>query len=388
MKEIALGGFMPGDLDSIDPSRSEDRTAQMRCFPSRPRNAHDNVILKEIYEQPETVSLTLRGWIDNPQRLFDELGLTIKMVLGLRRLHIVSCGTSYHAGLVGRHIIERLARIPVDVAVSSEYRNTKPLIEKGTLFISISRSGETADTLAAKREARDRGARTLTICNVAGSTSAREADSVLYTRAGPETRAVSTKAFTAQLAALCLLGIVLGIKCGKLSNGEASTLKSQLSKIPDLIGKALSTDSEIKNIAHSLIYAKDFFYIGRGIHYPIAMEGALKIKELSHAHAEGYFAGEMKHGPIALIEEGTPVIVITPVDELFEKTLSNIEEVRARKGRVIVVTDEPSRLKENANDIVEVPATHPMLAPFLSVIPLQLLGCHIGEIKECSIRHR
>jgi glutamine---fructose-6-phosphate transaminase (isomerizing) len=341
--------------------------------------------LKEIYDQPEAVSRTLREWIDNLQTLFDEVGLTMKVVLGLRRLHIVACGTSYHAGLIGRHLIERLARIPVDVEVASEYRYKNPILEKGSLFISITQSGETSDTLAAQREARHRGARTITICNVVGSSSAREADSVLYTRAGPETGVVSTKAFTAQLAALCLLGLALGIRVGKLSNGEAATLKSQLMKVPDLIEKALLKDSEIRNLAKSLSNEKDFFFLGRGIHYPVALEGALKLKEISYIHAEGYPAGEMKHGPIAFIEEGVPVVVIVPVDELFEKTILNIEEVKSRKGRVIVVTDEPSCLRGRADDIIEVPATHPVLTPFVDIVPLQLLAYHIGVMRGCNV---
>jgi len=377
---------MYGDLDSEGPLMIEDRIMHIASSPVHSeRDGYEHFILKEIYDQPEAVSRTLREWIDNPQRLFDELGLTMKVVLGLRRLHIVACGTSYHAGLLGRHLIERLARIPVDVEVASEYRYKNPILEKGSLFISITQSGETADTLAAQREARHRGARTITICNVVGSSSAREADSVLYTRAGPETGVVSTKAFTAQLAALCLLGVALGIKVGKLSNGEATTLKSQLMKVPDLIEKVLLKDSEIKNLAESLSNSKDFFFLGRGIHYPVALEGALKLKEISYIHAEGYPAGEMKHGPIAFIEEGVPVVVIVPVDELFEKTISNIEEVKSRRGRVIVVTDEPSCLKGRADDIIEVPATHPVLTPFVGIVPLQLLAYHIGVMRGCNV---
>ncbi len=249
------------------------------------KEGYEHFMLKEIYEQPRAVRDTINEWIDDPLRLLDELGISTKDIIELNRLHIVACGTSYHAALVGKYIIETLTRIPVDVDIASEYRYRNPIIEKGTLFISITQSGETADTLAAQKEAKRHGARTLTICNVVGSTAAREADAVLYTRAGPEIGVASTKAFTSQLAAISLLGLCLGIKKKRLTNGEVGTLKQQLKKVPELIEKALKKDDEIKAIAKKFMYAKDFLYLGRGINYPIALEGALKLKEISYIHA-------------------------------------------------------------------------------------------------------
>ncbi len=344
------------------------------------KEGYDYFMLKEIYEQPRTVRETMREWIENPAAMLDSLGLTSKTVLGLRRLHIAACGTSYHAALVAKYIIEALAHLPVDVEIASEFRHREQLIEKNNLFISITQSGETADTLAAQREASKKGAFTLTICNVVGSTASREADSVLYTRAGPEIGVASTKAFTAQLAALCLISIVLGMKRGRLIAAEAETLTSQLKKMPSLIEKALACDKQTMDIASKIKGSRSMLYLGRGINYPIALEGALKLKEISYIHAEGYPAGEMKHGPIALIDSGMPVVVVAPVNNLFEKTLSNIEEVKARGGRVIVITDEPPGLRAMADEVIEVPSAHPALSPFLNVIPLQLLAFWSGVL--------
>jgi glutamine---fructose-6-phosphate transaminase (isomerizing) len=349
------------------------------------KEGYDHFMLKEIYEQPRTVTDTFGEWVRDPQRLLDESGLTLEMTLGLRRLQIVACGTSYHAALIGKFMIERLARVFVDVDIASEYRYKKPIIEKGTLLISISQSGETADTLAAQREAKQRGAATLTICNVVGSTASREADSLLYTRAGPEIGVASTKAYTAQMTALTLFALALGIRRGKVTLKEANTFKAELLKIPDMITKVLQKDAEIRELAKTLLYARDFLYLGRGINYPIALEGALKLKEISYVHAEGYPAGEMKHGPIALIEEGLPVIVLAPKDDLFDKIASNIEEVKARGGRVIAITDDPGSLSWKADDMIEVPTSHQLLSPFVTVIPLQLLAYHIAVLRGSNV---
>ncbi len=344
------------------------------------KEGYDYFMLKEIYEQPRTVRDTMREWLDNPIIMLDSLGLTPKMVLGLRRLHIAACGTSYHAALVAKYIIESLAHLPVDVEIASEFRHREQLIEKNNLFISITQSGETADTLAAQREASKKGVFTMTICNVVGSTASREADAVLYTRAGPEIGVASTKAFTAQLAALCLIAIVLGMKRGRLIAAEAETLTCQLKKMPSLIEKALACEKQTMEIASKIRGSRSMLYLGRGINYPIALEGALKLKEISYIHAEGYPAGEMKHGPIALIESGLPVVVVAPMNNLYEKTLSNIEEVKARGGRVIVITDEPPGLRAMADEVIEVPPAHPALSPFLNVIPLQLLAFWSGVL--------
>jgi glucosamine--fructose-6-phosphate aminotransferase (isomerizing) len=316
----------------------------------------------------------------------DELGIT-PIIRNLRRLHIAACGTSYHAALVGRYLIEKFVRLPVSVDVASEYRYMSPVITKGTVFVTITQSGETADTLAAQREARAKGALTLTICNVVGSTSAREADSVLYTRAGPEIGVASTKAFTAQLAALCLLGIALGIKKGKLHDVEIRTLKSFLIDLPRIMEQTFRADAAIREIAGKLVNAQSMLYFGHGVTYPVALEGALKMKELSYIHAEGYPAGEMKHGPIALIEHGVPVVFLATIDILQEKILSNIEEVRALGGRIIVITDTPTAFRDKADDIITVPPTHPALVPFVTVIPLQLLAYHVAVMKGCDVDH-
>jgi len=342
------------------------------------KEGFDHFILKEIFEQPRAVMDTFGEWMEKPERLLEELGLDMKTSRDPARIHIVACGTSYHAAIFGKYIIERIVRIPVDVDIASEYRYRSPIIEKGTIFISITQSGETADTLAAQREAKRRGARTINICNAVGSTSTREADSVLYTRAGPEIGVASTKAFTSQLAALCLVATALAMKKGKMTPAKVTLFRSLLLDIPGLIQKTLKCNSRIGQIASTLGDPKGFLYLGRGINYPIALEGALKMKELSYIHAEGYPAGEMKHGPIALIEKGHPVVVLATVDDLFGKILSNIEEVRARGGRVIAVTDAAASLKQKAHDIIEVPTTHPCLFPFVDVIPLQLLAYHVA----------
>jgi glucosamine--fructose-6-phosphate aminotransferase (isomerizing) len=260
-----------------------------------------------------------------------------------------------------------------------------PIVTKGTLFISVTQSGETADTIAAQREAKEKGALAITICNVAGSTSTRETDSVFYTRAGPEVGVTSTKTFAAQLAALFLLGMAFGIKKGSLSPVEIGTLKSVLMDLPCLIREALRTDVKIREIAETLAHAKGLLYLGRGVNYPIALEGALKMKELSYVHAEGYPAGEIKHGPIALIEEGFPVVVLAPIDGLHEKILSTIEVVRARGGRILSVTDALAALKDKVDDVIVIPQAHPALTPFVNVVPLQLLAYHIAAMKGCNV---
>lgn len=363
-----------------------DKITQVDWSPSLAEKAgYEHFMLKEIYEQPAAVSNTIGEWIEHPERLLEELNLSVKMTIGLGRLHIVACGTSYHAALVAQNMIRNLARIPVDVEIASEYRYSNPVIENGNLFISITQSGETADTLAAQREAKARKSKTLTVCNVVGSTAAREADAVLYTRAGIEIGVASTKAFTSQVAALCMIAISLSIRRGIMSISESRGLRNQLANIPKLIEKTLKKDREIRDLAYTLQDSKDCLYLGRGINFPIAIEGALKMKEVAYIHAEGYPAGELKHGPIALIEEGMPVIVVAPINELFGKVLSNIEEVRARGARVIAITDEPGMLGDKADDVIEIPSTHPLLSPLLSVIPVQFLAYHTAALKGCDV---
>jgi glucosamine--fructose-6-phosphate aminotransferase (isomerizing) len=383
---FTLGGAELECLETKEMLPLKERSVRVDWTPAMAeKEGYDHFMLKEIYEQPRTVTDTFAEWIKDPRKLLNESGLSMEATLGLRRLQIVACGTSYHAGLIGRFMIERLARVFTDVDIASEYRYRSPIIEKGTLLVSITQSGETADTLAAQREAKQRGASTLTICNAVGSTSAREADSVLYTRAGLEIGVASTKAFTAQMTSLTLFALALGIQRGKLTLKEANSIKSRLMEMPDMIKKVVKKDAEIKELARSLLYARGFLYLARGINYPIALEGALKLKEISYIHAEGYPAGEMKHGPIALIDEGMPVIIVAPKDDLFEKIASNIEEVKARGGRVIVVTDAPDALSGKADDVIEIPSTHHLLSPYLTVIPLQLLAYHIAVLKGCDV---
>ena len=374
------------DYESSMVIPAEDRIVTIDWTPAMAeKRGHDHFMHKEIHEQPQAIMNTIGEWIDDPPSVLNKLGIYAHRRADLRRLHLTACGTSYHAALVGKYMIERLARIPVSVDIASEYRYREPIIEAGTLFISITQSGETADTLAAQREAKKNGAMTLTICNVVGSTSTREADAVLYTRGGPEIGVASTKAFTAQMAALCIFGIAAGLNKNQISQDDALRLIAGLKEIPALVKEACSRDQEIKELAHTLMHAKTALYLGRGIHYPIALEGALKLKELSYIHAEGYAAGEMKHGPIALIDKSVPVIVVAPGNSLFEKTLSNIEEVKARGGRVIAVTDSPGALMNKADDIIEVPACQPLLAPLVTVIPLQLLAYHVGVLRACDV---
>ncbi len=348
------------------------------------KQGYDHFMLKEIYEQPQGVMDTLREWTDDTNSLMEEMGFA-GAIKDLRRIHIAACGTSYHAGLVGRYMIEKFVHIPVAVDIASEFRDMCPIIPKGTALITITQSGETADTVAAQREAKKKGARTLTICNVVGSTTTREADSVLYTRAGQEIGVVSTKAFTAQLAALSLLGIALGTRKGKLSALEIQTLRPFLLDLPRLIRQALQTDEKVREIAQTLANAKSMLYVGRGINYPVALEGALKMKELAYIHADGYPVGEMKHGPIALIEDGVPVVFLATIDGLHEKILSNIAEVKAMGGRIIVVTDSPAAFRDTVDDMIVVPSTHPALVPFVTVVPLQLLAYHVAVIKGCNV---
>ncbi len=340
---------------------------------------------KEICEQPQAITHTLGERLGDPLGVVADIDRWLQRTEEIGKLHIVSCGSSYHAGLIGKYLIERLARIPVDVEIASEYRYRFPVIGQDTRFIAVTQSGETADTLAAQREAKRRGARTLSICNVVGSTSTREADAVLYTRGGPEIGVASTKTFTTQLAALCLLAIGLEQERQGVDGVDMNALRSQLARIPSLIEETLRKDEEIKALAATMVHAQSMLYLARGINYPIALEGALKLKEISYLHAEGYPAGEMKHGPIALIEKGLPVVVVAPSNDFFEKMMSNIEEVKARGGRIIALTDAPALLRGKADDIIEVPLTHPLLSPFIYAVPLQLLAYHIGVLRGCDV---
>jgi glucosamine--fructose-6-phosphate aminotransferase (isomerizing) len=352
------------------------------------KGGYSHFMLKEIYEQPRAIGDTLRNRF-NPERgevNLDEFGLSINEMKGIERIFIVACGTSYHAALIGKYMIEELARITTEVDIASEFRYRRPLVKPGDLAIAITQSGETADTLAALREAKKLGARTLTICNVVGSTSSREADAVFYTHSGPEIGVASTKAFTTQIVALYLFAICLGKAKGAVTNDLSRELLKELLMLPGQAEAALSINGKVGDIAKEFFKAKGFLYLGRGINYPIALEGALKLKEISYIHAEGYPAGEMKHGPIALIEEELPVIVLAPTDNLHQKILSNVQEVKSRGGTVIAVTDDShSDIFKISDKCILVPRTNPYLTPVTMAIPVQLLAYHVGVLRGCDV---
>jgi len=344
-------------------------------------------MLKEIFEQPKTILSTLRGrlLLDEGTARLNGLNLSPAACAGIERIVIVACGTSWHSGLIGRHIIEQLAGIPVQVEYASEYRYQTQLALPNTLTIAISQSGETADTLEAMRAARAVGSRVVGIVNVVGSTIAREADGGIYLHAGPEIGVASTKAFTSQVVALLLLGLYLGRQRG-LSVDEGQELIRELARIPELVERALELDGRIREIARIYADATNFLYLGRGVNFPTALEGSLKLKEISYIHAEGYPAAEMKHGPIALIDENMPVVFVAPQDPIYAKVVSNIQEVKARGGRIIAVcTEGRDDLGALVDHRLPVPATHPLLSPLVTVIPLQLLAYHIAVLRGCDV---
>src|ERR1041385_5893522 len=348
---------------------------------------YPHFMLKEISEQSETVRSTLRGRLlvgDGTARL-NGLNLTVEQCRAIQRIVIVACGTSWHAGLVGRHILEELVGIPVSVEYASEYRYGRQLRLPGTVTIAISQSGETADTLEALRAAKATGSTVLGLVNVVGSTIAREADGGIYLHAGPEIGVASTKAFTSQVVALLLLGLYLGSQRG-LPAEEGRRLVAQLVRLPDLVARALAVEPQVRAIAERYADAHNALYLGRGVNFPVALEGALKLKEISYIHAEGYPAAEMKHGPIALIDENMPVVCLAPRDSVYQKVVSNMQEVKARGGRIIAITSEGNGdLSKLVDHQIAVPATPPLIAPVLTVIPLQLLAYHIAVLRDCDV---
>jgi glucosamine--fructose-6-phosphate aminotransferase (isomerizing) len=352
------------------------------------KGGYRHFMLKEIHEQPRAILDTLAGRVlpESGEISFDTLPLREEELRSLSRVLIIACGTSWHAGLIGKFLIEGLARLPVEVDLGSEYRYRNPVVERGTLCVPISQSGETADTLAGLREARGKGAFSVAICNVVSSSIARESDGVIYTHAGPEIGVASTKAFTTQLTALYLLALHLGKVRGKLSPQEVSSHLLDVSELPRMIEEVLKREDEIAEIARKYKDSRDFLYLGRGISYPVALEGALKLKEISYIHAEGYPAGEMKHGPIALIDEQMPVLVLCSRGDTYEKTVSNLEEAYTRGGRVIaVVTEGDITLPEKAEDHFILPACGKYARPILEVVPLQLLAYHMAVLKGTDV---
>jgi len=352
------------------------------------KGGYKHFMLKEIFEQPRAVIDTIRG------RLLEEEGdvslgnvhLNPSFLKNLRRIYLVACGTSYHAALVGKFLMEGICRIPVEADIGSEFRYRNPVIRKEELLVAISQSGETADTLAAMREGKRQGAKTLAICNVVESSLARDSDHVIYTHAGPEIGVASTKTFAAQLVTLFLLSLRIGREVGLISSEKGKSLIKELIKIPHLMEEMLRASKQIAEIARKYLYAKDFLYLGRGINYPIALEGALKLKEISYIHAEGYPAGEMKHGPIALIDDEMPVVVLATQNEVYDKVISNIEEVKAREGKVIaLVSQSDQRIPKKVNDVIFIPETIPYLMPILLTIPLQLLAYYTADFKGTDV---
>jgi glucosamine--fructose-6-phosphate aminotransferase (isomerizing) len=353
---------------------------------------YKHFMLKEIFEQPTAARETILGRVsqDSGKVFLEEMTITDAQLAGMDRVTILACGTSWHAGLVGKFMIEQLARLPVEVDYGSEYRYRQPIVTPTTLALVITQSGETADTLAAMREAKRQGAKSIAICNVVGSMATREAEGTVYTHAGPEIGVASTKAFTSQLVALYLLAIRLGQVRGALSLDASKPHVEALLRLPTLLEQTLKVAPHLGAIAARFHTRTDFLYIGRGINYPIALEGALKLKEISYVHAEGYPAGEMKHGPIALIDERMPVVALAPRDHTFEKMIGNMQEAKARGGSVIVFTtsgDEKLRAILNGpNDfVVDVPPTPDLLAPIVMVVPLQLLAYEMAVRRGCDV---
>jgi glucosamine--fructose-6-phosphate aminotransferase (isomerizing) len=392
---LSRDGVRVTDLDG----KPVDRPAHMVTWDPimAEKGGYKHFMQKEIFEQPRAVRDTMLGRIsqDTGKVFLDEMAITEKAFREFQNVRIVACGTSWHAGLAGKFMIERLARMPVEVDYGSEFRYRDPIIDSRTLTVCISQSGETADTLAAQREAKQKGSPSLAICNVKGSMITREAAGTILTHAGPEIGVASTKAFTAQLAALVLLASYLGQVRDKLAPDAARKLMLEFTRIPHKMETILQAEETgfYETLARQYFRQSDFLYLGRGIHYPIALEGALKLKEISYIHAEGYPSGEMKHGPNALIDENLPVVVLATRDEtdpasmtLYEKSVSNIKEVKARDGIVISVVTSGDHLAREASDqIIELPAAPDLLSPLLEIIPLQLLAYHIAVRRGCDV---
>ena len=359
------------------------------------KGGYKHFMLKEIFEQPRAVRDTMLGRVGQETgRIFlDEMDIAAAEFARFRQVKIIACGTSWHAGLAGKFMIEKLARIPVEVDYGSEFRYRDPIVGEETLTVVISQSGETADTLAAQREAKQKGSKTLAICNVVGAMIVREAAGAVYTHAGPEIGVASTKAFTSQLTALFILAMYLGQANRRLDESASRCLMQELLRIPGKLETVLAHDDVYEALGRELHRATDFLFLGRGVHFPIALEGALKLKEISYIHAEGYPAGEMKHGPNALIDENLPVVVLATCDPsseesrtIYEKTLSNIQEVKAREGRVVAVaTQGDEHVRKVADYVIEVPPSTDLLSPILEIVPLQLLAYHIAVRRGCDV---
>jgi glucosamine--fructose-6-phosphate aminotransferase (isomerizing) len=352
------------------------------------KGGYKHFMLKEIFEQPRAVRDTIAGRLveESGNVYLEDLKLAEADLAAIERISIIACGTSWHAALVGKFLIEEHCRIPVEVDIASEFRYRNPVINDRTLMVLISQSGETADTLAAMREGKVRGAKNVAICNVVDSSIAREANGVIYTHAGPEIGVASTKAFVTQLTALYLFTIKLGRTIGTIDQAKGRAMIASLIRVPALLETTLKLNGEVEKIARRYMHARDFLYLGRGINYPIALEGALKLKEISYIHAEGYPAGEMKHGPIALIDENMPVVILVPQNGIYEKVVSNMEEVIARSGRVIAICSAgDEHVRDKAEVVLEIPRDSDDLTPILLSVPLQLLAYHVAVLKGTDV---
>jgi glucosamine--fructose-6-phosphate aminotransferase (isomerizing) len=351
------------------------------------RGGYEHYMLKEIFEQPDTIRNAMRGRLDYDAATakLGGLNLTPQQLRQASRLVVTACGTSWHAGLVGEHQIESLARIPVEVEYASELRYRNPPMDPNTLVFAITQSGETADTLAALREMRRKGFPTLSICNVVGSTIAQEADGGVYLHAGPEVGVASTKAFTSQCVVLALLALYFG-RLRHVSFEAGLRIIRELEQLPGHVSRALETESHVQSIARKYLHCNNFLYLGRQFNFPTALEGALKLKEISYIHAEGYPAAEMKHGPIALVDEHTPSVFLMPQGTVYDKVMSNLQEIKARGGPVIaVVCEGDCEATALADDVIEIPAVAEYLQPIVSIIPLQLLAYHIAVARGCDV---
>ncbi len=384
--ELTLTGYRTSNFEDV--TLVKDSTEIDWEMDAIEKGGFDHFMLKEIYEQPQALENTFRGRLrpdDGGVRLGGLTPFSEEELRSLKRIIITACGTSWHAGIIGEYQIEELARLPVEVEYASEFRYRNPLVGPGDLVIAISQSGETADTLAALREAKAKGARVMGICNVVGSTIARETGVGVYTHAGVEIGVASTKAFITQCAVLSMFALYLG-RLRSLSAESFEVLTKNLAEMPDLIRRTLEQTEKIRDIAEQFSQHRNFLFLGRGINFPVALEGALKLKEISYIHAEGYPAAEMKHGPIALIDRDMPVVVVATQDAIYDKVLSNIAEIKARNGQVIAVaTEGDETLASRVDRVIYVPETHPLLAPFVTVIPLQLLAYYTAVLRGCDV---
>ena len=386
MAEVSCKGVAISDF-SGQPIEREPRQITWDPITAQ-KSGYKHFLLKEIHEQPQAIIDTMRGRIleESGEIALGEIAEQLPVLDSVKRATLVACGTAWHSCLVGKFLFEELAGLPTEVDYGSEFRYRHAPLDTDTLVLAVSQSGETADTLAALEGGKNKGASTLAVCNVVDSSIPRKSDMVVYTHAGPEISVASTKAFTTQLTALYLLAVYLGQRRGVLNKEQSRKLIEDIVNLPSLVQEVLKKAKAIEKIAKKYGHASDFLYLGRGVNYPIALEGALKLKEISYIHAEGYPAGEMKHGPIALIDEQMPVVVLLPKDPVYEKTLSNMKEVEARGGRIIALTDAPSpELEEIAWETIQVPTTNHLLMPILLSIPLQLLAYHVAVYRGTDV---